>query len=76
MHAPRHGFSLLLGDGSQTLCLEKLNASPFGPEIRLQSNENNRRRWAEVKHLGVPLIESAQARGLSEATYLIHNILQ
>lgn len=66
MHAPRHGFSLLLGDGSQALGLEKLDASPFRPEIGLQSDEDNRRGWAKVKHLGVPLIESAQSGESSE----------
>lgn len=48
-------MALLLGDRSQALCLEKLDAVALVTKIRFKTNEDNRCRRAEVQDLGVPL---------------------
>jgi len=49
------GFALLLCDGCEALCLEKLNASALISEIGLEAAEDDGCGRAEVEDLGVPL---------------------
>lgn len=49
------GFALLLCDGCEALCLEKLDASALVSEVGLETTEDDWRRRAEVEDLGIPL---------------------
>lgn len=54
-HLPRHRHALLLRDGREPLRFEKVDACSLGAEVGLQANEDERRVWAKVQDLGVPL---------------------
>ena len=55
VHLLCHGTSLLLSDWSKTLRAEQVDTATLVAQIGFQSNKNQRRVWAEVKNLWVPL---------------------
>jgi hypothetical protein len=54
-HAFRYCCALLGGYGGETLGLEEVNAGAFCSEVRLETDEDERGLWAEMKDLGIPL---------------------